>query len=140
MIRRRKQIFSIIASLSIGAIGLKMLYNRSLRLFDEKQNKENKRPQGLLSTTNDNRFQLGTLINEYEYANNKASYVQIKRIRKGTVAAQNNLKCGDIIKEVDGIKIQTIDDLRKAINLTNEKNKEFKIVRDSVEIVMNIAF
>ena len=45
--------------------------------------------------------------------------------------AKTNLKVGDIIKEVDGIKVNTLDDLSKVLETKEENDKiNFKIIRN----------
>jgi len=61
---------------------------------------------------------------------------RVDEIRPGSVAEQAGFQVGDVIKSIDGVKIESFDDLRRIVSVSADKPLSFKLDRGGDEFLV----
>ena len=120
--------FILMSGCAIGCFG-KSAFRNMLHTESEKTQMPNVAGKTLI---------LGVVIEEDEP--NKSNGLKIVTIKPNTVAEKCNLKEDDLIVEVDGIQVKTLDAYKTAIAKGESNMKIFKIIRNGVELKIEITF
>ena len=81
---------------------------------------------------------LGAVVEEEDPQSAKG--LKIVVIKPESLAEKHGLKEDDIILEIDGMTVKSLEQYKKAVSIYNEKGKKFKILRGSETIVIQITF
>jgi S1-C subfamily serine protease len=65
--------------------------------------------------------------------------MMILLVNSESPAWHSGLKVGDIILEIDGVKVNNINDYYAAMAASNNKKKTFRLVRDGDERVIEVS-